>query len=496
MSETIHNMCASPHRRRLALWPILFWFWAGLLPIVLPAQAEGNPTEGPDPQAIAAHVRQAMARDRVPGAAVAVIWRGEVILLEGFGRDGDGRPVTPQTGFRLGSMSKAFTALAVMLAVESGLLSLDTPVQAVLPEFSLSDPAAAAQITLRQLLNHTSGIPRTAPRAAPEAALAEHVAALAETSPAAAPGKRHIYASPNYQVAARMLEVAEGRPFADILRDDVLKPLGMTGTHPTAATVPEGRFAPGHRYWFGFPVAADLPEEPGRIATASLISSAADMAHFLRFQLGDGSWVTKRLLSTEAMAEMHMGTAQSEGFRYAMGWREGRIAGQRALHHGGILPDFRGRIVLLPDLGAAVVVLTNASTLMPLPAQPTSHRLAEDIAAHLAGEPLSNSLVGFGVVVLAVWVGLGLILAAQVRNLPNRLGRRETRGRRVVGIASDLGGAGALVVGPPLLTGLSWRDLWTGSPDLMLWCAAMALLLALGATQALMGDLAVQARER
>lgn len=74
----------------------------------------------PDPAAIAAHVEAAIARDRVPGAAVAVIWQGEVMLLQGFGTDGAGRPVTPHTGFRLGSMSKAFTALAVMRAVEAG----------------------------------------------------------------------------------------------------------------------------------------------------------------------------------------------------------------------------------------------------------------------------------------------------------------------------------------------------------------------------------------
>jgi CubicO group peptidase (beta-lactamase class C family) len=411
----------------------------------------------------------------VPGAAVAVIWQGEVILLEGFGLDGDGKPVTPETGFRLGSMSKAFTALAVMRAVEAGRLSLDAPVQSVLSDFTLADPGAAAQITLRQLLAQTSGIPRTAPRAPLDGPLEAHVAALSDVEPAALPGERHIYSSPNYLVAARMLEVAEERTFADILQSTVIAPLGLTDTLGTAA---DGRLAPGHRYWFGFPFPVNLPEEPGRLATASLISSAADMARFLSFQLGDGSWEGQRLLSSAAMAEMHRGTADGDGFRYAMGWREGRIGPARALHHGGILPDFRGKMILLPDLGAAVVVLTNASTLMPLPAQPTSHRLADEIAASLAGEPLASGALSFGTVVFAVWAGLALLLGGQVMSFWTQPSDTLSTRRRLSGPILDLAVAASLVVGPPFVVGLSWPDLWSGSPDLVIWTGAMALAAA------------------
>jgi CubicO group peptidase (beta-lactamase class C family) len=440
---------------------------------MLPAAAETPPQ--PDAAAISAHVRAALARDRVPGAAVAVIWQGEVILLEGFGLDGDGRPVTPQTGFRLGSMSKAFTALAVMRAVEAGSLSLDAPVQSVLSDFTLADPAAAARITLRQLLAHTSGIPGTAPRAAVDAPLAAHVDALAEVRPTAAAGARHIYSSPNYLVAARMLEVAEGRPFAESMLAFVLDPLGLTDTLVTAK---DGSLAPGHRYWFGFPFPAHLPEEPGRLATASLVSSANDMARFLRFQLSDGSWEGERLLSPAAMAEMHRGTANGDGFRYAMGWRDGWIGKTRALHHGGILPDFRGKMMILPELGAAVVVLTNASTLMPLPTSPTSHLLADAIAAYLTGEPLASDTFSFGGVVLVVWAGLALMLANQARALWPRPNTGINAGQSLWGPFVNLTIAVVLVAGPPVLIGLSWRDLWTGSPDLVIWTGAMALAAA------------------
>ncbi|MFN3280782.1 MAG: serine hydrolase domain-containing protein [Tabrizicola sp.] len=451
----------------------------------------------PDAQAIAEHVRQALARDRVPGAAVAVIWRGEVVLLQGFGTDGVGRPVTPHTGFRLGSMSKAFTALAVMRAVEANQLSLDAPVQSVLPDFALTDPQAAARITLRQLMAHTSGLPRTAPRtaprAAPEAPLADHVAALAKAEPAAEPGERHIYSSPNYLVAARMLEVATGTPFADVLSDTVFGPLGLSDTLVTAADDRGGRFAPGHRYLFGFPLVASLPEEPGRLATAGVISTAADMARFLRFQLGDGAWEDGRLLGPALMAEMQRGTTEGDGFRYAMGWRESRIGAFRALHHGGILPDFRGKMVLLPELGNAVVVLTNASTLMPLPAAPTSHRLADEIARNLVGEPLRSSTFGFGTAVLAVWSGLVLLLAAQLRALVRPRPRKRWPWVRAV---CDLGAALALTLLPPLAFGLSWQDLWLGAPDLVIWSALMIALVGAQCVRGARRTVALQEAEQ
>lgn len=442
---------------------------------VSPALGQGSLPERPDPAAIAAHVRAALARDRVPGASVAVIWENEVLLLDGFGTDGDDQPVTPHTRFRLGSMSKAFTALAVMRAVEAGVLSLDATVHSVLPDFALANPETAARITLRQLLAQTSGIPRTAPRAGVDAPLAEHVAALARAEPAARPGERHIYASPNYLVAARMLEVAEGNSFADILADTVLAPLGLNDTLVTAA---DGHLATGYRYWFGFPFPADLPEEPGRLATASLISSTADLARFLRFQLGDGSWEGERLLPPSAMAQMHRGTVEDDGFRYAMGWRDGRIGPAQALHHGGILPDFRGKMILIPDLGAAVVVLTNASTLMPLPAKPTSHRLADEIAAYLAGEPLASGTLTFGAVVLVVWAGLALLLAGQAKPIWSRPSATIGAWQRLSNPILDLAVAAILVAGPPLLMGLSWPDLWTGSPDLVIWTGAMVCLAA------------------
>lgn len=447
--------------------------------------AQSFAREGVDSGLIARRIEQSLKTDRVPGAAVAVLVGGEPIVLRGYGHDSEGRPITPHTGFRLGSMSKAFTALAVMRSVEKGKLSVDSRVQDLLPDFQLADPDAAKLITLRQLLAHTSGFPPTAPRAARQASLAEHVAALEAVTLSSIPGERHVYSSPNYQVAARMLEAAESRPFSEMLRNSVLAPLGMVDAMAALDGDDDANFASGYRYWFGFPFVADLAGEPGRLATASLVASAADMVRFLLFQLGDGYFEGVRLLAPSSMAEMHRGTADGDGFRYAMGWRESWIRGTRMLHHGGILPDFRGKMILLPDLDAAVIVLTNVSSLVPLPVQPTSHQLADDIAEYLAGGDLKPPFISYGHVVLLMWLGLAALAASQLRKLWALSVAKPLRKVTLASAILNLSIGAALVAGPPILAGLSWSDLWIGSPDLFLWSCGMALMATLHALVAL-----------
>ncbi|MEZ4616031.1 MAG: serine hydrolase domain-containing protein [Caldilineaceae bacterium] len=99
-----------------------------------------------------------MAKQRVPGLALAVIEGEQVAYVKGYGSARSGQPVTPQTQFLIASLSKSFTAVAVLQLVEAGQVELDAPVQRYLPDFTLADPTVAAQITVRQLLNQISGL--------------------------------------------------------------------------------------------------------------------------------------------------------------------------------------------------------------------------------------------------------------------------------------------------------------------------------------------------
>jgi CubicO group peptidase (beta-lactamase class C family) len=429
-----------------------------------------------DRGAVSAFIAEAFQGDRVPGGAVAIIQSGELVFLEGFGVDAQGRPVSPETGFRLGSMSKAFTALAVMRMVEAGAISLDQRVVEVLPDFALADQSDADAITLRHLLAHTSGIPERAPRAAPDASLREHVEALASVASVAQPGERHIYASPNYLIAARMIEVASGRSFEAVVQDQIMGPLMMHCTHVSAANDEARLLSGGHQYWFGLPIASQLPEDEGRLATASLISCARDMAQFLIFQLGDGVFGGDRLLSAANMATMHDGTVEGDGFRYAMGWRDTTLRNTRAVEHGGILPDYRSKMVLLPDLDAAVVVLTNASASTPLPAHPTSHRLADNIAEYLAGGELKHPTLTFGTVSIAVAIGLGLFVLAAVAELVRVLRGKDRSARPLARAALDVVIILGIATALPMLLGMDWPVIIATMPDMALWMLLLAAL--------------------
>jgi len=435
-----------------------------------------------DIPAIERYVAQQMQRNRIPGVAVAIVSHGSVIFARGFGTDGFGASVTERTGFVLGSMSKSVTALAVMQLVERNLVQLDAPVQRYLPWFRVADAGSSARITVRQLLHHTSGIPTNAPRATGASrTLTDQVRALARVALNNPPGTVHEYASPNYLVLGAIVEVVSGRSYASYVQASIFTPLGMRDSHVEQASAlerePPGRLSSGHVYVFGFPVARTLPHDGDRLPTAALISSAADMGRFLVAQLRTDS---SALLSAAGFAQMHTGGAPSDGFSYAFGWRDGTIAGEHAVHHGGIVPNFRGKMVMLPDRQLGVVVLTNVSSAIPWPIAPTSHVMADDIAAALIGvtlpEPSDTHRWLFG----AIGAAMLLVTLSQLRGM-RRIVRGRSSGDRasrggIIAMVLDIAFVAAVAFVIPRLAGLSWHALLWGAPDVAWWLIIAAVV--------------------
>lgn len=431
---------------------------------------------------IDAYVEQLMANDRVPGVALAIVRGQEVVHLRGFGiADPAGTPVSPQTPFILGSMSKSFTALAITQLVEAGTIELDAPVQRYVPWFTLADPAAAAQITIRQLLYHTSGIPTNAPQATnADPSLTDHVRALVATQLVHPPGTVHKYASPNYQILGLVVELRSGMPFASYLQERIFAPLAMGNSYTNGPVAVSAGLAVGHQYWFGFPRPSTLPHEPDRLPTAAIISSAEDLSQYLIAQLNDGQYRDATVLGPEALAEMHRPGVPADDFSYAMGWRVGPLKGVPAIHHGGMLPHFRGKLVLLPESGWGVVVLTNASSFF---GRPTSHDMADGIVAILSGQPAPGQPLSLSALLLLITAGLGLITLNQIMTLA-RLGRwrRQISTQPPSALALwfpiviELVFPIFLIVGLPALLGLPLTTIQQQLPDVTLWLFVTAFL--------------------
>jgi CubicO group peptidase (beta-lactamase class C family) len=305
-----------------------------------------------------------MAGNTVPDLAVAAVKDGRILFVEAYS-SGGADSISAQTPFRIASLSKAFTAVAVLQLVEQGRIELDAPVRTYLPAFTTADPAGAAQITVRQLLNQTSGL---ADPGFPEMrltqphTLAERVETLRDARPVAPPGREFHYFNPNYAILARLVEVVSGRDCDAYLTQHVLAPLGMTRTFAAATGSEMERRAPnlaqGHVGLFGF--ALPWREGQGFLGgSGGVVSTAEDMARWLAMLANRGELDGVRVLSPESIQRMEM---PPRGSTYGMGWLRTTVEGRPALFHNGILSTVYTEATLFPEERSGIVLLANVNS--------------------------------------------------------------------------------------------------------------------------------------
>jgi CubicO group peptidase (beta-lactamase class C family) len=466
-----------------------------------PTAAAGTPPGAPDAGRVDAFVREAMEERGVPGAAVVVVHDGEILHARGYGKaDAGGRPVTPQTPFRIGSSTKSFTALAVMQLVEEGEVDLQAPVRRYLPWFRLADADASARITVADLLYQTSGIPSEANAAAladPKLTLEENVRALRDVAPDRPVSGSFAYSNPNYDALGLIVEEVSGQPYADYLQQHILDPLDMRHSFATPTSMGRGRLATGHQWFFGVPRATPDRFIPGQLPAGFVSASAEDMGHYLIAQTSGGRYGDTRVLSSEGIAALHAPGPNTEvprdpsaggtGGGYAMGWIDGEVYGVPAVWHNG--DDSRnGSLMVLSKNGWAMALLVNSSS--PLSELEPTEYLASGVTRLLEGkEPLPTGMPSIGRTYLvfdAVLLALSVpILAAALRlprwhrNLRRRLPTRPPWRTALTGLraAAEVLVAVAVLLLVPRWIG-SWSLLAFGVPDLAWWLLAASGVLA------------------
>ena len=310
-----------------------------------------------------------MHRNNVPAISLAIVREGYVVYVKAYGFAelpavrNSGRKANASTRFAIGSVSKEFTAAAILLLCDRGRLSLDDTVSKYLPELTDAD-----QVTVRELLNHTSGyrdyflqeyIPAEMQR---PTSVDEILKRWAERPLDFSPGQEWQYSGTNYVMAGRIVEKVSGEPYERFLAQEILKPLGITDE--TIADNPTGRNrnAVGYyRFGLGPPRPAPLTGRNWLFAMADLEMTAKDVA------LWDISVIDRTLLSDSSYREMFANTQTKDGRStgYGLGFFVTHVAGvdgreHLMLHHPGEISGFRSHNFILPDLKAAVVILTNA----------------------------------------------------------------------------------------------------------------------------------------
>lgn len=303
----------------------------------------------------------------VPGAAVGVLLDGrEIHASHGVTSLAAPLPVDEKTLFPLASVSKTFTATALMRLAAEGKVDLDAPVRRYVPELRLADEEAAARITVLNLLNHTSGLEwNLIDDGKGDRSLAGLVARLPELPLIAPPGARASYSQAGYNLAGRVVEKVTGLPFEQAMASLVLEPLGLTDTVYGLAEAMVRKFAVGYnrgedgelraaRPWNAFKEGA-RGDNPG----GGLASSVSDLLRWARFQLGDG----EGLLPTAQLHRMRERTVELRGSTLGDGfgvcWFLHDFDGLRGIGHGGSGNGQFAELLIVPERDFAVVSLAN-----------------------------------------------------------------------------------------------------------------------------------------
>jgi CubicO group peptidase (beta-lactamase class C family) len=439
-------------------------------------------------------IRDGMQRSGMPGFAVGVVSGNDVVFARGYGDAGEGRRVTPQTPFLLGSTSKSFTALAAMQLVDAGRLDLNAPARQYVPEFRLADQRAADRITVRQVLQQTTGLPATAGgpivRSAVDGTALEALQELQGTALAARPGAAFEYSNGNYVLAGLIIERASGEPYAQYVQRHIFTPLGMRHSYVALGAAKRAGLATGHRYWFGLATAHGPTFRAGIQSAGYLISSAQDMSRYLAMYLNHGVTangdriVSRRGLET-VLAPGRPGElgawSDHADARYAMGWYVGGPWSEPAQLHPGRAPDSSALIAMFPRRDLAVVTLTNAANELSLPGYPASvDRVERNAIDALIGDPIDTGTslhryyLYVDLIALALLAAIAWAIVRAARALRART-RPRHRWRAIAGVATRAAGGVLLVALPALAFG--WRASFLWQPDVFTVIVLIGALL-------------------
>jgi CubicO group peptidase (beta-lactamase class C family) len=322
-------------------------------------------------------LRDALQAWRVPGLAIGVVQDDKVVYLKGFGvkKLGGDEPVTPDTLFPIASCTKAFTTTAMAMLVDEGKMGWDDRVRKHVDFFHLADPLADANVTLRDLVSHRTGLGANdmlwyrAPWGRDE--IIRRIGHVKLKYPFRSTFQ---YQTTMFVTAGVAVEHASGTPWEDFVRQRIFEPLGMSAANFTTPEAEAGRdHATPHRINANGDVEAipwyriDKPDPAG-----SINATARDLVRWVRFQLGDGSFGGRRLVSAKNLQETHTPqmvirmegqvramNPDTQQMTYGMAWVIQDYKGHLQVSHAGAIDGFRAHITLMPKDKLGIVLLNN-----------------------------------------------------------------------------------------------------------------------------------------
>jgi CubicO group peptidase (beta-lactamase class C family) len=302
------------------------------------------------------YVETEMRRQKIPGVSLAVLRNGKIETLKSYGLANVEHliPVKPETVFQSGSIAKQFTATAVMILVEDGKISLDDKIT----KYFANAPEAWKNITVRHLLNHTSGMGDYPPEVdlRKDYTEDEYLTFVKKSPLNFAPGEKWDYSNTGYVALGALVRKVTGKFHGDFLRERIFQPLGMT----TARVISEADIVPnraaGYRLKNGEPKNQEwVSPSTNTTADGSLYFTILDLAKW------DAALYTNKILKQSSLNEIWTPTKLTGGATkdYGYGWHTGRFGNRRYMYHGGAWQGFKSSILRFPDEGLTLIFFAN-----------------------------------------------------------------------------------------------------------------------------------------
>jgi CubicO group peptidase (beta-lactamase class C family) len=394
---------------------------------VLPASAVAiNKT---NTEAIEQYVQKQADRSHLTGVSYGIVQDGKV-TLKGYGE------LTPDSPVIIASLSKSFTALAIMQQVDKGAIRLDDPVVKFIPDFKIVDGAQSQKITVGQLLSQTSGLSTKSGQIAlnfDNTTLTQAIDDISKFPLAQEPGKTFTYSNANFIVAGRVLEAASGMNFDQYMSQHIFAPLEMHKTSAKAGTPQMAGFVKGNINVLGAKVPMNDAISPALIPDGYIISTASDMTKYLTMQLNGGVFKDKRVVSEKSLHMMHSATASlgeteavPNSTDYGLGWGVGKVSGQTIISHDGQLRDMQTNMALLPQTNTAIIVFVNEYGMLLNEGATYQGILKGVTTGTFPG--LDNTYLTYYIILdLVILISLGLMVRSFIR-IPKWRAKIESKG--------------------------------------------------------------------
>lgn len=418
--------------------------------------------------------REWMKEGGIPGLSLILIKKGQTTIKSyGFADLASQRPVTPATLFQLGSCSKAFTALAVQQLVKEGKIDVGATVTRYLPWFRVRYKDSAVQITILQLLHHTSGISwqslSNIPEGDGDSLLEETVRKVMPIPLDRLPGKKYEYATVNYDILALIIQSVSGVSFEDYMRQHIFRALRLNHTD-IGVPYDSSLLATGYRISFFRPRRYDAPVYRGNNAAGYVITDAQDMALWLSFQMG---LTSDPLYDLAKLTHERDQTVALHGMNsYAMGW-DVSLSGNGQINHAGANPNYTSYIAFLPGGDAGIAVLANSNSAY-------TRVIGERIMTLMTGEEMpkkadpgdgGDRVYSILSIVIALYI-LSFLGYLVMVVLETGRGKRHFAGFSLAGLRKSLLSLAmiapflyGLLILPVAIAGFSWTSIFVWTPE-------------------------------